>query len=83
MWQVPETGELLTETDFVNRSTSISISAEEICEMVECPAMIIVYLQDDSKDLYNLVKMMCQFEFGVQSQCIVHKKYITNSRKDQ
>lgn len=42
-----------------------------------------IYLKEDSSDVYNMVKMMSQFEFGIPSQCCVQKKYLSARNKEQ
>ena len=44
-------------------------------EVVECPSLVFVYLEDDSTDTYSYVKMLSHFFAGVQSQCVVSAKY--------
>ena len=39
----------------------------------ECPALIFVYLPENRTDLYDCVKLMCDLEFGINSQCIVQE----------
>jgi len=50
---------------------------------VECTSIVFVILPDDSTENYGLVKMVCNFLLGVQSQCIVKSKFEGQRSKDQ
>ena len=50
---------------------------------VECPALVFVYLPDDSTDTYNAVKMISHFFWGLQCSCAVAKKFESQRNPDQ
>jgi hypothetical protein len=50
---------------------------------VDCTPIVFTILPDDSTENYGLVKMFCNFQFGVQSQCIVASKFSSQRAKEQ
>jgi len=50
---------------------------------VECPSLVFVYLPDETTETYHFVKLLAQFEFGVQSQCVVSTKFCSQKRPEQ
>jgi len=41
---------------------------------IQCPSIVFFYLPDDSKDVYNCIKMIGDIEFGINTQCMVQQK---------
>ena len=51
---------------------------------VDFPQIVLAYLPDDGKPLYNRLKVMSNYVGGIQSQCAVMQKFKSQgSRKDQ
>jgi len=50
---------------------------------IECPSVVFCQLPDDGAGRYNLIKLMSNFEFGVQSQCFLGSKFSQQKSPDQ
>lgn len=42
---------------------------------MECPAIVFVVFRTKEKETYSIVKMCTNYEFGVQSQCLVKETH--------
>jgi len=50
---------------------------------IDCPSLVFAILPEKDKDLYNLVKLVTNFCFGKQSQCLVWKTFQKQKNRDQ
>lgn len=47
---------------------------------IQVPSIVFFFLPDDSKDVYDRIKMLSDIEFGVNTQCLVQQ---SNKRMEQ
>jgi hypothetical protein len=58
------------------------VEENKMSELFECPSIAFVILRDEKVDHYGTVKMLGQFKYGCQTQCIVETKFKGQRSKD-
>ncbi len=58
------------------QDNDLAAAFKELANLAEKPQLVLVVLPDKSTPIYNMVKKLADVDFGIQTVCVVRKKFV-------